>query len=71
MINRFRVEIIIEANGFTDVWVGTKRMKIILSLMGPRKLSYDDRGVRVKWVSIKRPRPRLHINSLRRLALCT
>jgi len=39
MINRFHVEIIIEANGFTDVWVGTKRMKIILSLMGPRKLS--------------------------------
>ena len=32
---------------------------------------YNDRGVRVKWVSIKRPRPRLHISSLQRLALGT
>jgi len=39
MINSFHVEINIAANGFADVWVRTKRMKIILSWMGPRKLS--------------------------------
>ena len=43
------------------MWVPTKRMKIILSWMGPGKLSVItyDRGVRVEWVSIKRPR--LHL----------